>query len=455
MDDLTISGYDEFVEEISTLISTYPPPFIYVYDPIALRTTNTVLAKTISDIAVDDAEIHLVRVDAGTCFAQRLFFDAVINTLLDDTASEERWDDSWDSFIHGLRHIHTARKRDQGQKDVRFVISVENAHRLKEKLPDSIIPLSRLSELVSISFLSTVCNLIMTMQSRIDITVILLSQTQWQDLKPPLGASPDPYYIDIKPLTKSGTSPLSTFTSLSTHIIRTSDIITTLSSRYTSLSSQHNSSKSKYSHCYHPSLTNLYTHYISMICEVCFPFVHDIDELAYIAAARWPGFIKPLLHTSSPDSEGDTEIIVNPPSEDTRLRLIRAFTPTITRALEELYPRLTNAMDWADMNEPPDDVLSQLSSSRLIHSPAGHLNSPMKVNNRQTDVSSLVDLPRMSKFILVASYIASTNPPKSDLRMFGRGLDEKKRKRRNVSRVSKTKGPSKVSLFSFSSLWNF
>ena len=30
----------------------------------------------------------------------------------------------------------------------------------------------------------------------------------------------------------------------------------------------------------------------------------------------------------------------------------------------------------------------------------------------------------------MASFIASTNPPKSDMRMFGRGLDEKKSKKR-------------------------
>jgi origin recognition complex subunit 5 len=42
----------------------------------------------------------------------------------------------------------------------------------------------------------------------------------------------------------------------------------------------------------------------------------------------------------------------------------------------------------------------------------------------------------MSKFILIASFLASMNPARSDLRMFGRGLDEKKRKRR----VMKTEG---------------
>lgn len=43
-------------------------------------------------------------------------------------------------------------------------------------------------------------------------------------------------------------------------------------------------------------------------------------------------------------------------------------------------------------------------------------------------------LSRRCKFILLAAFLASSNPVKSDLRMFGRGLDEKKRKPRRKTR---------------------
>ncbi|KAJ3575410.1 hypothetical protein NP233_g1112 [Leucocoprinus birnbaumii] len=393
--EASISGYDDFIQEVETLVSTYPPPFIYIYDPTSPRTTSGVLTQTISGAGNADnnsaVEIYHVHLDAVTCFTSRLLFDTIINSLRGEEPENElpeRWNDSWDSFLHGLRHIET-RKRQESQKGVRFVISIEQAQRLKEKLPDSIVPLSRLNEL-----------------SRIDITVILISQTQWQDIKPTLGASPEPYYIDVKPLSKA-------------------DIITTLSSRFTSISTHAQTSSSKYSHCYDPSLAQLYTHYISMICEVCFPFIHDIDELAYIAAARWPGFVKPLISSDN---------TITAPNEDTRLRLIRAFTPSVTHALESLHPRLTNAVDWAAANEPDASLLSHVLSQ------ASRLPQPPK----QQDASSVTSLPRMSKFILVASYIASTNPAKTDLRMFGRGLDEKKRRRRNVRTRSKSKGPSKI-----------
>jgi origin recognition complex subunit 5 len=54
-------------------------------------------------------------------------------------------------------------------------------------------------------------------------------------------------------------------------------------------------------------------------------------------------------------------------------------------------------------------------------------------------------LPRMSKFTLVAAFLASTNPAKSDIRMFGRGLDEKKRKRKVKNSKAAKGGPAKVS----------
>lgn len=151
-----IFGYEDFVQELSVLISTYPPPFIYICDPISLRTTVSVLNATVSSISSDgessgDFDIYYANLDAITCFSQRLLFDTILNSLSDfepDEQMTERWNDSWDSFLHGLRFLHS-KKREKSTRSIRFVIAIEQAHRLKEKLPDSIIPLTRLNELVS------------------------------------------------------------------------------------------------------------------------------------------------------------------------------------------------------------------------------------------------------------------------------------------------------------------
>ena len=39
-----------------------------------------------------------------------------------------------------------------------------------------------------------------------DLCVIFLSQTPWVAIRPSLGASPDPYFVDVKPFDKSGMS---------------------------------------------------------------------------------------------------------------------------------------------------------------------------------------------------------------------------------------------------------
>lgn len=191
---------------------------------------------------------------------------------------------------------------------------------------------------------------------------------------------------------------------------------------------------------YHPSLAPLYSHFITLLTDICFPFIHNPYELQYIAAARWPGFVKPVLDEYERElelaNEGmDLDMMIldeegeipkptfTLPSEHTRMRLNRLFSSSLTNALESLHPRLSNATDWALSNQPEPDLLSKPFTHTQQHRPPSNTFSLITATGANA-------LPRISKFILVASFLASTNPPKSDIRMFGRGLDEKKRKRR-------------------------
>jgi origin recognition complex subunit 5 len=185
---------------------------------------------------------------------------------------------------------------------------------------------------------------------------------------------------------------------------------------------------------YNSALFPLYSHFCSILYSICSPFTHDPDELAYISAARWPGFAQPVLdeHRQQLDlqqqqREGagmgnivhNSELKLVPPTEETRIRLTRLFTPTLTAALEALYPRLTSASSWA-RDKAPELGLLALPPARA---------SPLRPKPNG-DANAVDTLPRMSKFILIAAFLASTNPAKTDLRMFGRGLDESKKKRR-------------------------
>jgi len=147
---------------------------------------------------------------------------------------------------------------------------------------------------------------------------------------------------------------------------------------------------------------------------------------------------------------------IMPPTEDVRMRLTKLFNSSLSTALESLLPRLTNAADWARANEPPERLLSFPRTYTLeqARGPSEEANATQPPQPKSPDEKEkgIRSLPRLSKFILLASFLASANPPKSDLRMFGRGLDEKKRKRRVMTKSPGKGGVAKVSSGSISAL---
>lgn len=177
---------------------------------------------------------------------------------------------------------------------------------------------------------------------------------------------------------------------------------------------------------YNPALLPLYTHFASVLYSICAPFTRDPSELAYISAARWPGFAQPVLDDyrlsvqELRESGNDEDLALGPPTEDMRMRLTRLFTPSLTTALEMLYPRLTDASAWARDNAP---------GPNLLDLPPVQASSSLKLDVKPEAAAVADVLPRMSKFILIAAFLGSTNPAKTDIRMFGRGPDERKKRR--------------------------
>ncbi|KAG6820797.1 hypothetical protein H0H93_011562 [Arthromyces matolae] len=428
-------GYEHFHDELTTLITCYPPPFIYINDPSCSTLTATIVSTLLDKIAHTQIgpskRVFYVKINAVACFTTRLLYDSILNGLA-------KWNTSWangclnwgiegdtlrfnehfDAFIHGLRALNNThlsekfKSKGKGKaqsgadaEDVRLIIVVERAEKLKEIMPELLVPLTRLTELV--------CHPIAPSETQLDLSVILISEVRWEDVRPSLGASPDPYFIDLPPQTKE-----------------VKVIVERLISKFT-LSEDFSAGP------YHPTFHGLYSHFVTVLCDVCYPFIHNPHEIEYIAAARWPGFVQPVLdqQTSLEDEmDLDEQSDHRPlkPQEDVRMRLSRMFNTSLNLAMEDLYPRIKSASDWAESHKPEPNLLSaqtnQIASAR---------------NDESKDSEAApFTLPRMSKFILVASFLASTNPAKSDIRMFGRGLDEKKRRRR--ARKATKSGPGKV-----------
>ncbi|KAG9310424.1 putative origin recognition complex, subunit 5-like protein [Chiua virens] len=419
-------GYASFIAHLTTLASTYLPPFIYVTDPNNPRVTASVIDAIFHDASsIPDAPPTLyVHVNAVACFTPRIFYDTVLNSLAGWKPSwqdgcqlwsgddAQRYNDSIDSFLHGLRKLRLERtgdrSRGQGkgkgkavartnEQEPSMVIFIERAERLFEKLPELVVPLSRLAEL-----------------SRIHVSVILLSSVSWEDIRPALGASPNPYYLDVEPLAKQ-------------------DILQRLVSAFRSTSMSQSSSDATHT-IYHPALQPLYEQYVETLYSAISIYTNDPLELQYIAAARWPGFVKPVVSqydqlVQQAEEEGSEAPALEPPTTEARLRLIKFFLPTFTAALDALYPRLDNAADWAAKNDYTEGQSNGDGPSKRAALASGF----------EAD-----HLPRMSKFILIAAFLASTNPSKSDLRMFGRGPEERKKRRRRSASSRKSGGAQTI-----------
>ncbi|KAI0777624.1 origin recognition complex subunit 5 C-terminus-domain-containing protein [Trametes elegans] len=449
LQDATASSadYEIVASHLSALLLSYPPSFIFVHDPENPRLTSSVVASALDTLASqNDAHVNLTyaHLNAVACFSPRVLFDTALNSLARWTpdwdhgalnwpgsADGRRYNENFDAFVHGIQAVYaeatagtvktngTGKGKDKAsglaQPSCRLVLVIDHAERLRDTVPELLVPLTRLAQL-----------------SQVDITTIFISDNQWQDIRPPLRASPEPYYLDVPFLSKQATLDIlaSAFPS------RTQSSISTAADP----------------DVYHPALKPLYAHFLATLYGTCGLFTHDPLELAYIAAARWPGFVQPVLdahrrqlHSSRQSTDdrpedadrSDDELSLQAPGEDVRLRLTRLFTPSLTAALEALHPRLTHAAHWARTHAPPPDLLA-LPPAHAQH--ALHAHTTAREGTDSTTGAGLDALPRMAKFVLVAAFLASTNPARSDVRMFGRGPDERaKRRRRKVGTPRKPK----------------
>ncbi|KAI0635099.1 origin recognition complex subunit 5 C-terminus-domain-containing protein [Trametes polyzona] len=426
------SEYELVTAHLSALLLSAPPSFIFVHDPENARLTSSVVSSILQAITVqNDAHVIIsyACVNAVACFSPRILFDTVLNALARWTPDwhrsalnwpgERRYNDNLDAFVHGLQAVHAegtsvdgigkgkGKASERSRTTHRMVLVVDRAERLKDNSPELIVPLTRLSEL-----------------AQVDITTIFISENQWQDIRPPLPT------LDLLASAFPQPPP-------NTRISYTAE-----------------------PDAYHPALRPLYAHFIATLYSACGPFTHEPTELAYIAAARWPGFVQPVLdahrrrlhsiHLEEADEEErELEAEQNalndplkPPNEDVRLRLTRLFTSSFTSALESLYSRLTHASQWAQTHAPPEDLLAlpPAHAPQALQAHTAALAAQAQSDGGGSGGAGLEALPRMAKFILVAAFLASTNPARSDIRMFGRGPDERaKRRRRKLGTPRKPK----------------
>lgn len=240
---------------------------------------------------------------------------------------------------------------------------------------------------------------------------------------------------------------------------------------------------------YNPVLRSLFAHFAETVYDICAPFVPAAEherELSYIVAARWPGFVKPVLQewrdrmemqqqkvAQRADVEGhedDEEAIEDmldeemkdstssfaPPTEDVRIRMLRAAGSSLAGAVEKLYPRLAGADEvWGSSNSASSSAFLSLdqpaTNSRIStsHQPSPFNLKTKSVTSIGTGEDAPLSLPRAAAFTLLAAYLASHNPARTDARMFSRsfGRDGRGRKKGGGTRKTRVGGGKAAKVF--------
>ncbi|OQR77152.1 origin recognition complex subunit 5-like [Tropilaelaps mercedesae] len=133
--------------------------------------------------------------------------------------------------------------------------------------------------------------------------------------------------------------------------------------------------------------TKFYEHYLNLMLSVFKNANANVRELMHIASANF-------LHYTAPLSENST-------SDENPFKLWRNIEPHLKAALNGLYLR---EVDISGFGFPQGIVVK-------------------KMNNKQ-----IIELPLYSKFLLIAAYLASYNPPSTDRKFFikNNGRERKK-----------------------------
>lgn len=150
---------------LSELLQTSPPPFVFIEDPHGATPSPELQIQKSSS---KSGAFTTITVDAVECYTSRILFSTILNKLasftpeydsrgyaecfnVDEAAGGgQKWDSSWDGFIHAFRDTYTApyAKKDSPEKTHNVAIAIKNSKRLKQSMPELVVPLVRLRELV-------------------------------------------------------------------------------------------------------------------------------------------------------------------------------------------------------------------------------------------------------------------------------------------------------------------
>ncbi|XP_077194218.1 origin recognition complex subunit 5 isoform X2 [Paroedura picta] len=151
---------------------------------------------------------------------------------------------------------------------------------------------------------------------------------------------------------------------------------------------------------------DFYAAYINILLGVFYPVCRDLKELRHLAVLNFPKYCEPVI-------QGEAN------ERDTR-RLWKNIESHLKKAMQTVYLREISSSQWAQLQA--DGESGQLKGL------SAHAH---------------VELPYYSKFILIAAYLASYNPARTDKRFFLKhhGTAKKKNQKKHEKTSSHLLGP--------------
>ena len=89
-------------------------------------------------------------------------------------------------------------------------------------------------------------------------------------------------------------------------------------------------------------------------------------------------------------------------------------------AVQVLYPRNKSAEEWARENEPTVPLSLDNTSAKWL----------LTTSSIEKEEKPYAELPRMARFLLVASYLCSYNPTRADVRIISKLSEDRSQKLR-------------------------
>jgi origin recognition complex subunit 5 len=171
-------------------------------------------------------------------------------------------------------------------------------------------------------------------------------------------------------------------------------------------------------------LQPIFDSFTEFVYGICSPYTQDPVDIAYILATHWALYISPILNDWNDFNDRGEEYEI-PPQAQARLNAI--FRQAMGASVQTLYPRLVDSEAWLSQIPSEDrnirfsradrnTVLQGRKESSLTQGGDGDLN--------------VTRIPLMGRYLLVASYLASFNPSRMDVRILSQVRDPTKKFRK-------------------------